>query len=261
MTLEEVAERLGWSAAKVSRIETARVGITSPDLTKMLDLYELDPGKRPGLHALARTARTKGWWDAYAESLPSDYATYIQLEADAAFIRSYDAMIVHGLLQTEDYAGEIIRSALMGLSSPGEVERRVEVRMTRQNLLLREESPLRFWNVIDEAALTRRVGSAAVMRGQYAKLREFADRDNVTIQVLPSANATHPATAGTFAVLEFRESYEPDVAYVETMTSILYVESDAELYRYTLAFDHLRAMALGPDESKKLIMRLTEQFL
>ncbi|WP_182876418.1 helix-turn-helix domain-containing protein [Microbispora sp. H10670] len=258
LTLEDAAERLGWSAAKVSRIETARVGITSPDLTRMLDLYELADDRRAGLQALARTARTRGWWDAYADSLPSDYSAYIQLEADAAFIRSYDGMLVHGLLQTDEYAREIIRTALMGLSSPAEVERRVEVRMTRQRLLLREESPLRFWTVVDEAALTRRVGSEAIMREQYARLLEFADRDNVTIQVLPFAKGAHPATAGTFALLEFRETYDPNVVYVEGTTSNLYVESDAEIYRYSLAFDHLRAMALDPDESRRLIARLAE---
>ncbi|MEU8271308.1 helix-turn-helix transcriptional regulator [Sphaerisporangium sp. NPDC049002] len=259
MTIEAAADRVGWSTAKLSRIETARVGITSPDLTRLLDLYALDGRKRAALHALARTARTKGWWDAYSDSLPSDYATYIQLEAEAAFIRSFDGMLVHGLLQTEDYAREVIRSALMALCPPTEVERRVEVRMTRQGILSREQDPIRFWTVIDEAALTRRVGSAAIMRGQYAKLLECADRDNITVQVLPSAAGAHPATAGTFAMLEFREPHDPDVAYVESMTSILYIENDVEMYRYTLAFDHLRAAALSPEESRTLITRMAER--
>ncbi|ACZ90231.1 helix-turn-helix domain-containing protein [Streptosporangium roseum] len=259
LTLEEAAERIGWSTAKVSRIETARVGITAPDLTRLLDLYELDASKRTALHALARTANTRGWWDAYADSLPSDYATYIQLEAETAFVRGFDNVLVHGLLQTEDYAREVIRSALMALSPPTEVERRVEVRMTRQNLLLRKENPLRFWAVIDEAALTRQIGSAATMRGQYNKLLELADRDNITIQVLPFTAGVHPATAGTFAIMEFRETYDPDVVYVESMTSSLYVENDTEIYWYTLAFDHLRAVALGPDKSKGLIARMAEE--
>jgi Uncharacterized protein conserved in bacteria len=259
MTLEEAAEKLGWSAAKLSRIETARYGISPADLARMLDFYELDEDKRRPLRSLARTARTRGWWEAYADSLPSDYSAYIELEAEASFIRTYDSLIVHGLLQTEEYAREIIRAALMGLSAPAEVERRVEVRMTRQELLLREENPLRFWTVIDESALIRRVGSAATMRKQYAKLLEFADRDNVTIQVLPFAKGAHSGTTGTFTLLEFREPYDPEVVYVENMTSILYVENDAEIYLYALAFDHLRAMALDPDESKLLIARLAEQ--
>ncbi|GII77057.1 transcriptional regulator [Sphaerisporangium rufum] len=259
LTLEEAAEQLGWSAAKLSRIETARVGLIAPDLTRMLDLYELADDRRAALHALARNARTRGWWDAYTDSLPSDYAAYIELEADAAFIRSYDGMVVHGLLQADEYAREVIRAALMGMSSPAEIERRVDVRMTRQRLLLRDENPLRFWTVLDEAALTRRVGSEAIMRKQYARLLEFAERDNITIQVLPFDKGAHPTTAGTFALLEFREAYEPDVVYIESMTSNLYVERDAEIYRYSLAFDHLRAMALDPEASRSLIARLVEQ--
>jgi transcriptional regulator with XRE-family HTH domain len=258
MTLEEAAEKLGWSAAKLSRIETARYGISSADLAHMLDFYKVDEEKRRPLHSLARTARTRGWWDAYADSLPSDYSAYIELEADAAFIRSYDSLIVNGLLQTDEYAREAIRAALMGLCAPAEIERRVEVRMTRQDLLLRDESPLRFWSVIDEAALARRVGTAATMRKQYAKLLEFADRDNVTIQVLPFAKGAHPATTGTFALLEFREIYDPKVVYLEGMLSSLYVENDHEIYLYSLAFDHLRAVALDPAESKLLIARLAE---
>jgi hypothetical protein len=256
MTIEDSAGRLGWSIAKVSRIETARTGITAPDLTRILDLHDVPADKRIALHALARTARRRGWWDAYADSLPSDYATYIELEAEAAFMRTFDPLVIHGLLQTEDYAREIIRSALMGLSSPAEIERRVEVRITRQQLVLRSDSPLRFWTILDETVLARRVGSQQVTAAQCAKLIEFAARDNITIQVLPAAKGPHPATAGQFAILEFREPYDPEVVYVETMTSSLYVESDTEIYRYTLAFDHLRAAALDPEESTALISRI-----
>jgi transcriptional regulator with XRE-family HTH domain len=260
MTIEEAAEQVGWSIAKVSRIETARVGITTPDLTRLLDLYQVEDDRRAILHALGRTARTRGWWDAYADSLPSDYATYIQLEADAGFIRSYDALSVNGLLQTSEYADEIIRAALMGLSPPAEIRRRVEVRMTRQKLLTHEDNPLRFWTVIDEAVLTRVVGSPSIMAAQCVSLLEGADLGNVNIQVLPSAAGAHPASAGPFSIMQFREPHDPDVVYVESMTSSLYVESDVEIYRYTLAFDHLRAAALGPDESKSLIARAAERF-
>lgn len=259
MTLEEAAEKLGWSPAKLSRVETARVGLTSPDLVHMLDIYELPEEKRAGLIALGRSARKRGWWDAYADSLPSDFPAYIELEADATFIRSYDGMIVNGLLQTDEYARETIRAALMGLSSPAEIDRRVEVRMTRQELLLREENPLRLWTILDEAALTREIGSAATMRKQYTKLLELAERHNVTLQVLPLAKGAHPATTGTFALLEFREAYDPEVVYLEEMSSSLYVENDHEIYLYSLAFDHLRAVALDPEESSLIIARLAEQ--
>lgn len=259
MTIEATAERLGWSTAKVSRIETARTGINAPDLTAMLDLYGADEDRRMALHALARAARKRGWWDAYADSTPSDYATYIELEAEAASLRSFDPLIINGLLQTEDYAREIIRAALMALSPPAEIQRRVEVRTTRQLLLAQEDSPLTLWTIISEAALQQQVGGPEVMAAQYAKLVEQAERGNVIVQVLPSVKGAHPATAGQFAVMEFREPYDPQVVYVESMTSSLYVESEVEIYRYTLAFDHLRAMALDPDESKALILSMAKR--
>lgn len=259
MTIESAAERLTWSTAKVSRIETARTGITAPDLTAILDLYQVDDNRRVALYALARTARKRGWWDAYAESTPSDYATYIELEAETAYMRSYDPLLINGLLQTEDYAREIIRAALMALSPPAEVLRRVEVRMTRQLLLQREDSPLRFWTIINESVLHQQVGSPEVMAAQYAKLAELSERDNVTIQVLPSTKAAHPATAGQFAIMEFREPYDPEVVYVESMASSLYVESEVEIYLYTLAFDHLRAMAFDPEESRDMISALAKR--
>ncbi|MCK2222020.1 helix-turn-helix domain-containing protein (plasmid) [Actinomadura sp. ATCC 31491] len=259
MTIDAAAERLGWSTAKVSRIETARTGITAPDLTTMLDLYAVGEDRRVALHALARAARKRGWWDAYADSTPSDYATYIELEAETASMRAFDPLVVNGLLQTEDYAREIIRAALMALSPPAEIQRRVEVRMTRQQLLAQEDSPLNLWTIIPESALQQQVGGREVMAAQYAKLVEESERGNVIIQVLPSAKGAHPATAGQFAIMEFREPYDPQVVYVESMTSSLYVEGEVEIYRYTLAFDHLRAMALDPQESRALILSMARQ--
>jgi transcriptional regulator with XRE-family HTH domain len=258
LTLEEAAGQLGWSITKLSRIETSRVGVQPDDLKKMLGLYRVEGERRSGLISLGRAARTKGWWDAYADSLPSDYANYISLEADASALHCYDAQTVHGLLQTDDYARAVIGSALMALSAPAEVERRVEVRQTRQRLLSRDPGPLRFWTVIDEAALRRVVGSAEVMRGQYKRLLEMAEMANITIQVLPDLAGAHPATAGKFAIMEFPERHDPAVVYIETMTSNLYVENDAAVYRYSLAFDHLRALALGPQESCALFARLAE---
>lgn len=259
LTLEEVAQKLHWSVAKISRVETAVVGISSKDLGQLLDMYGVEGGRRTALLSKTRTARTRGWWDAYAEFVPSDYIDYIELEAQLSGIRSYNSQIIHGLMQTEGYAREIIRGATMGLSSPAEIDRRVEVRLTRQRLLTREERPLRLWIVIAEPMLAWLVGSPAIMAEQYDKLREFAGRDNVTLQILPAAAGGHPATAGSFDILEFPSQHEPDAVYVETMTANRYVESDAEIYRYSLAFDHLRAMAFSPADSVSYLTQAAEQ--
>ncbi|RJL32673.1 XRE family transcriptional regulator [Bailinhaonella thermotolerans] len=222
---------------------------TSPkDTAALLDVYQVDAGDRSELLELARTGRRKGWWTAYGDLLP-EYATYIGLEAEATFIRSFDAVTINGLMQTEDYAREIIRSAVMGLSSPAEVERRVKVRITRQSVVTRDDDPLRLWSVIDEHALRRPVGSPQIMEAQYAKLLKMTERDNVGVQVLPASVGAHPGTAGMFTILEFGELRDPDVVYVEAMTSSLFVESDPDVYMHALAFDHLRSKAMSPEES------------
>ncbi|MFF5208653.1 helix-turn-helix domain-containing protein [Streptosporangium sp. NPDC000396] len=256
LTLEEVAERLAWSATKVSRIETCRVGVTLKDVGRLLDFYEVSASRREELIDLARDSRKKGWWQAY-DDLPTEYATYIGLEAETASMRGFAAMIVPGLLQTEEYARAVIRGALV-ISPPGEIERRVEVRMARQTLLFRD-NPLRFWTILDEATIRRAIGDSAVMQCQLKRLLEVADLPNITVQVLPFAVGAHAATGGAFHILEFPQPADPGVVFVENLTGNLYVEREADVYRYTVAFDHLCAKALDPDDSRRFIAKAAAQ--
>lgn len=257
LTLEEVGEQLAWSATKVSRMETCRVGVTLKDVGRLLDLYEIDVAKREELVDLARDSRKKGWWQAYSD-LSNEYTTYIGLEAEAASMRSFATVVLPGLLQTENYARAVIRSALI-ISSPGEIERRVEVRMARQKLL-GQEKPLRLWTVLDEAIIRRPMGGSAVMRSQLERLLELAELPNVTIQVLPFEVGSHPGTNGAFQIMEFPQSADPDVVFMENFTGSLYIERETDVYRYTLIFDHLRAKALDPDDSRRLITEAAVQF-
>jgi transcriptional regulator with XRE-family HTH domain len=259
VSLDQASERLGWSKAKLSRIETARSGVKVGDLARLLELYEVPEARREGLVSLARNARQRGWWDAYADELPTDYSAYLELESEAISLRCYDAVVLHGLMQTEEYAREVIRSALMQFSPPAEVDKRVEVRMTRQDAAFtRRELPLRFWTVIDENCLRRSVGGPEVMRNQLHHLLEMAKLPNVMLQVLPHEAGAHPGSAGTFALLELPEQNVPDIVYVETMTSALYVEDPSQVHMYGMAFDQLRADALGPDESLAMLAKMAE---
>ena len=251
LTGEEVAVRLGWSAAKVSRVETARTAVSPSDLQLLLDLYEVSGQHRERLTELGRTARQRGWWDAYADMLGPEYATLIALESDADSVGWYAAQIVPGLLQTEEYAREIIRSTLL-ISPPGEMERRVQVRMSRQRVLS-GDSPLELAVILDEAALERQVGGADVMRAQLRRLVQVAEQPNVQVQVLPNAAGAHPAVTGEFTILRFPELIAPDVVYLENMTSNVYVEREAEVFRYSLALERLSSLALGHEESVALI--------
>ncbi|OUC98530.1 transcriptional regulator [Streptosporangium minutum] len=256
LTLEEVGRQLGWSTSKISRIETSRVGVTLKDIGRLLELYKVDGSRRDELLKLTRDARKRGWWHAYND-LSDEYAAYIGLEAEAASMRSFASVVLPGLLQTEDYARAVIRAGLV-LSPPGEVEHRIEIRMARQALLSQTE-PLRLWAILDEAVIRRVIGGPAVMCSQLQRLLDITDLPNVTVQVLPFAAGAHSGTSGAFQIMEFPEPADPDVVFLENLTDSLYVERDADVYRYTVAFDHLRAKALDPDDSRRLIMETTAQ--
>lgn len=243
LTGEEAAGRLGWSPSKISRIETGQTGPSPADLRRLLDLYEVSGTQRGRLESLGQSAGQRGWWDAYSDTLGPEYTALIALEAEAESVRWYAPMLVPGLLQTEEYARSVISSGLL-IAPPGEIERRVQVKMTRQKVLARDD-PLTLDVILDEAAILRMVGGPEVMRGQLAHLVSMADRPNITVQVLPLDAGAHPATTGEFTILAFPDLVAPDVVYLENMTSDLYVEQEAEVYRYGMAFDRLRTLA-GP---------------
>lgn len=248
LTIEEVADKLECSASKISRIETGHVGVTPRDVRDLLELYGLNGNEREALVQLAREARTRGWWHAYNEVFTG---AFVGLEADASSLRAYQALLVPGLLQTERYAHTVIR-AMRPDAEETDVSRRVAARRERQRLLT-DPAPPDYWAVIDEAVLHRQVGGAEVMAEQLARLVEMAALPHVTIQVVPFHTGAHPGMEGPFLILGFPEQADPDVVYVESTTSGLYLEMPADVHRYALLFDHLRATALKPDDSVELI--------
>jgi transcriptional regulator with XRE-family HTH domain len=258
LTGEEVAVQLGWSPSKVSRIETGRSQVTVSDLRRLLDLYQVPGSRRDRLIELARTAEQRGWWDAYADTLSEGYSAVIALEAVAESVREYGPSLVPGLLQTEAYMEEIVRSSLL-IEPPGVVPRRVEVRLARQALLTRDEDPLELTAVLDEATLRRQVGGPAVMQEQLLHLAEMAARPNITLQVLPFVKGSHPAMTGGFMILRFPGPIESGVVYLENMTSDIFVERENEVHHYRLAFDRLREVAFEPQQSIALITEIADQ--
>jgi hypothetical protein len=182
----------------------------------------------------------------------------IALEAAAESVLHYHPSLVPGLLQTEAYTEEIVRSSLLA-EPPGVVSQRVEVRLTRQAVLTREEDPLEFTAVLDEAGLRRQVGGPEVMREQLLHLTEITARPNITLQVLPLTKGSHPAMAGGFMIFRFPGVFEPGVVYLDNMTSDIFVEREAEVHHYRLAFDRLREMALEPQQSVTLITQIADQ--
>lgn len=253
LTCEEVADHLECSASKISRVETGRVSVSPRDVRDMLDLYGVPAAQRESLVQLARDSRQKAWWHAFSDTMQPQFATYVGLESAACQIRIYEASLIPELLQTEDYARAVIRSGMT--SSPGEgVERQVALRMARQSAITRDDDPPKVWAVLDEAALRRQVGGPGVMQMQLERLLAQAALPNVAIQVIPFAHGgAHPAMGRPFIILVFPERVDTDVVYLEDLTSAFHLEDVAEVDRYNVFFNHLRATALSFDDSSALI--------
>ncbi|RKS78901.1 helix-turn-helix protein [Actinomadura pelletieri DSM 43383] len=259
LNLEEAAEQLGWSKTKLSRIENAIRRVTAAEVQLMLRLYGVSGPRFDALVRFARTARQRGWWDVYESSLPADYTTYMGLEAEAEWLNSYTMGLVHGLMQTEDYTHHVAKSILMRFSPASEVERRVTARMARQKAWLERDEPTRLWTILDETGLRRVIRDPEVMRDQYRRIIELTEQPNVLFQIMPLAAGGHPGVVGSFAVLGFPQRFTPNVAYVENMTSALYVEDEKEVHTYSLAFEQMAATAMSPEDSLAMLKKLVRQ--
>lgn len=258
LTIEETAERLEWSSAKISRIENARVSVLPRDVKFLLSAYGHADTEElwAVLTTLARESRQKGWWHQYGDAIPDWFQVYVGLEGEASTINCYRSEFMHGLLQTEGYARAVHRAALPNATEE-EIDALVQVRMARQELLTGEDPP-HLWLILNEAVLRRVVGGREVMREQLLRLAEASHLPSVTVQVIPFANGAHAAMDGSFIVLGFPGDIDPKVAYFEYQTGSLYLEKREEVARYRLAFDHVRAEAIGPEASRDLVLRCAE---
>lgn len=247
LTGDQVAERLGWSTAKVSRVENARTTARSTDVHRLLELYEVDGTRRAELLALARDAAQRGWWEDFRD-LGTGYGEFIAMEAEAGAARQWECLVVPGLLQTEEYARHVIFGwDVLAKLPPQELERQIEVRMRRQQILHRAE-PLEYTVVLDESVLRRMVGNAAVMRSQIDHLCEVAEFPTISLRLLP-LDGLHPVMGGSFTLLQFKPVHDvifPDIVHVESLATS-YLEDEAETHMYRLAFDALAEQALDRD--------------
>lgn len=256
--LEEVAEQLGLAASTLSRIETGKAPTRTAYLTGMLDLYGVqDPAMRQVLINMAREGHRKGWWAAWDDVLPTGFDVYVGLEAEAASVRAYESLIVHGLLQTEAYA-RMVSTAVRRTQTPEQIERAVALRMQRQEVILRAD-PLQLWVILDEAVVRRTMGGPDLMREQLTHLADASQWPNITLQVLPFSSGPHPCLNGPFAIIEFPERFDPDIVYTEGVAGHSYLERDRDVRARAEAFDLLRAAALSPADSTDLIIKLARE--
>jgi hypothetical protein len=251
MTIEQVADALGYSESKVSRIETGLVSATTGDVRALLELYGADDQRRQALVRIAREARQKGWWQSFGDAPAVPLAG---LEDEAESLRSYEALLVPGLLQTEEYAERVIRAVLPDWPNE-KIESRLELRIGRQSLLTGDDPPT-IWTVIDEAVLRRRVGDRVTMRRQVERLFEAAELPAVTLQVLPFEAGEHAGLNGQFTILGFPDPADLDVVYLEHNANDLYLEDPDEVHRYAGLFQRLEAAALDPEASREFLAGL-----
>ncbi len=252
LTREDVVERTSMNMTTLYRIEYARVKPQPRSLRNLLDIYGVGREQQTELLTLLKESGQKSYLHTYTSELPETYATFISFEDEARSESYYQSLHVPGLLQTEGYARAVIRGTLPD-ASQDEVERRVEARMARQAVLTRaDEDPLKFWAIVDEAALRRQVGGLAVMREQLATLHDANEIPNVTFQVIPFGAGAHPGMPGSFVVMRFLDPADPEVVYVDSMAGDLFLEEEVDIRRFTLAFEHLRAVALSPAASAAL---------
>lgn len=252
MTCLQVGEALDWSGSKVNRLETGQGRVQPSDIDALCRFYDTQDELRDVLKGLAKDSKTRGWWHAHGDAVPSWFSVYVGLEQAASSLRTYECEFVPGLLQTADYARELHR--VTSAPSEDDLSRMITVRMERQGLLTSAQPP-DLWVIMHEAVLRHTVGNRQMMRSQCERIVQAIELTTVTVQVLPFDAGTYPAT-GAFTLLGFPEQEDPDVVYKDGLTDATYLERPEDIALYTRAFDHLRALALSPRRSTDLIKSL-----
>ncbi|WP_063813232.1 helix-turn-helix domain-containing protein [Herbidospora daliensis] len=255
----QTAEELGWSAAKVSRIETALTLPSEDDIAVLIDHYGNDTVTLQKVLKLRHDATQKGWWEKYGESLTPGYAAYISLEAEATEMRNWEPMIFPGLLQTPAYARYLVGRTIHPVVKipPAFVRDRVEVRMRRQQTLLYGDKPIQLQVVFDESVLRRDIGDPEVMLEQLRYVIELTELPNVELRISPLGTPS-PAPWGSFVHLRFADL--PDVVYLEDPEGGRFGSNPEHVFGYENAFDELMEVALDRQASVRLIQESMAQW-
>jgi transcriptional regulator with XRE-family HTH domain len=254
LSVEQAAAQLNWSYSKLNRFENARAIPSPSDVGHILDLYGVGSERRESLIKLARDASKRGWWADWQDVFNG---TFPGLEDEAAVIRSWQPLLIPGLLQTEDYARAVIQAGLPD-REPDDIQRRVMARMARKTLLSRPGAP-EFHAVLGEAVLRQEVGSIEVLHEQLRALTTAMRRPNVTVRVLPFTAGASIGLEGPFMNLEFPEPVDPAISYIEDISGGKYIEDAEGNRRIRLAFDRISDAALPPEDLAALIADIVKE--
>jgi len=242
------------SESKISRLELGRVGFKERDVADLLTMYGVtDPGERELFLDMVRHANVPGWWRRYSPVMPNWFEDYVGLEESASRIQTYELQLIPGLMQTEDYARAVATHGRPEFA-PEETERRISLRMRRQQVLHRIDAP-KLWAVLDESVLHRAVGGRRVLLAQIERLLEISKLPNITLQILPYRLSGYVAE-GSFTILRFAEPELPDVVYVEHLGGALYLDRLEESELYGRVSDLLAVEADTPDRSRQRLVKM-----
>ncbi|MGP2437210.1 helix-turn-helix domain-containing protein [Streptomyces sp. JW3] len=262
MSTTEAAVALDCTKGKISRMENGRVLVRTPDVVALLHAYGIDDhATHERLTVLTRAAnrrRRQGWWHQYDSVLGDAYRDQIEMEAICDCIRTYQVLLVPGLLQTEEY-GRAVTVASRTWQTPEEIDQFVQVRLARQKRLT-GDAPVKLWAVLAEGVLHQQVGGPSVMRDQLSHLARMAKRPNITVQVLPFSRGAHSGMFGPYLLLSFPQMASLDLVLAETPTGNMWMEQEPEVARYRALFDDARTGALPPEESLTLIQRIAKEY-
>ncbi|MEV6490014.1 helix-turn-helix transcriptional regulator [Actinoplanes sp. NPDC051633] len=261
LSVQQVAERLLCSPAKISRIETAQRNPTLRDVRDLLDMYGVvDEQVRERLMSMARESRERGWWQTL--NLSPGLEILIGMERVATQIKEFEIINIPGLLQTREYATESLREWFP--NEPEQCQLAVDIRMRRQRILKEAPKP-QMIVILDEAALRRMVGGPAVMRGQLEHLIDLMDTGALELRIIPFSAGAHLGMLNGFTMLEFdalaTDGAEPDippVAYVEYQYKTMYFDQETEIEEYARTFTALRARSITPRDSRALLKSFSD---
>lgn len=242
---------LGWSESKLSRIETARTGISATDLERLLTTYGVDEAEAARLRELSRQTQARTWWHPYRSGVPDPLDRYVAYESEATAMLEWEPQIVPGLLQTDEYARAVVEVA-RNLESPDVVEQLVALRMARQTVLTHHPRP-QLAIILDEGALRREVGGRQVMRRQVQRLYDASQRPGITLQVLPFSVGIHLAVTGAFTIFEFGADGQSPVVHGEGATGGIFHDRPGEVQVFREAFEDVRCRALDIRGSRQFL--------
>ncbi|MET7761449.1 helix-turn-helix transcriptional regulator [Streptomyces sp. NPDC005393] len=257
LSYDQAAKALHVNQTTVRRMEKAEVGLKLPYAEKLLQTYGAGQEEIESFLALAEEANRPGWWQRFRDVLPDWFSLYVSLEGAASRIRAYEPHFVPGLLQTESYA-----RALLSVGFPNgtdrELDRRVALRMERQELLTRPGGP-HLWAVMDETVLRMTIGGRDVMRAQLDRLIEAVQMKNITLQVVPFAAGPHPGMGGPFQLFRFQIPELPDIVYAEGLTGAGYLDQRADVAAYLEALDRMGTQATPARRTESFLREIRKE--